>query len=128
MLLGGTWLLHPCPGRLRLVGHLLAMSYYLVRFYYLSDIYNLIFFCIVATPPSGTAEPLGLSLVGNSTNEATAARILALRQRLKLPPPGLSSKSVNPGTHLNTATLLAHEHGGGLPGESLIMVCWEVCH
>ncbi|KAJ7905017.1 kinase-like domain-containing protein [Mycena leptocephala] len=80
----------------------------------------------LATPPSGTAEPLGLSLVGNSTNEATAARILALRQCLKLPPPGLSSKSVNPGTHLNTATLLAHEHGGGLPGESLIMVCWEV--
>ncbi|KAJ7928313.1 kinase-like domain-containing protein [Mycena leptocephala] len=80
----------------------------------------------LATPPSGTAEPLGLSLVGNSTNEATAARILALRQHLKLPPPGLSSKSVNPGTHLNTATLLAHEHGGGLPGESLIMVCWEV--
>ncbi|KAJ7921281.1 kinase-like domain-containing protein [Mycena leptocephala] len=80
----------------------------------------------VATPSSGTAEPLGPSLVGNSTNEATAARILALRQRLKLPPPGLSSKSVNPGTHLNTATLLAHEHGGGLPGESLIMVCWEV--
>ncbi|KAJ7895786.1 kinase-like domain-containing protein [Mycena leptocephala] len=80
----------------------------------------------LATPPSGTAEPLGPSLVGNSTNEATVARILALRQRLKLPPPGLSSKSVSPGMHLNTATLLAHEHGGGLPGESLIMVCWEV--
>ncbi|KAJ7885239.1 kinase-like domain-containing protein [Mycena leptocephala] len=126
VLLGGTWLLHPCPDQLRFAGHLLAMLYYLVHFYYLSDIYNLIFFCIVATPPSGTVEPLGPSLVGNSTNEATTARILALRQRLKLPPPGLSSKSVNPGTHLNTATLLAHEHGGGLPGESLIMVCWEV--
>ncbi|KAJ7842432.1 kinase-like domain-containing protein [Mycena leptocephala] len=105
VLLGGTWLLHPCLGR--------------------SDLWVIYLQCL-ATPPSGTAEPLGLSLVSNSTNEATAARILALRQRLKLPPPGLSSKSVNPGTHLNTATLLAHEHGGGLPGESLIMVCWEV--
>ncbi|KAJ7926924.1 kinase-like domain-containing protein, partial [Mycena leptocephala] len=30
------------------------------------------------------------------------------------------------GTRLTTSTLLAHEHGGGLPGDTLIMICWEV--
>ncbi|KAJ6587419.1 kinase-like domain-containing protein [Mycena vulgaris] len=59
--------------------------------------------------------------------DAHAARTAALRERLKLPPAGSSRNDVPvPGTQLNTAILLHHEHGGGLPGEAKTMVCWQV--
>ncbi|KAJ6566837.1 kinase-like domain-containing protein [Mycena capillaripes] len=70
--------------------------------------------------------PLGPSIVVNAANEADKARLDATRQRLKLPPMNANSKNPVPGTRLTTNTLLAHEHGGGLPGDTLIMVCWEV--
>ncbi|KAJ7826518.1 hypothetical protein B0H13DRAFT_1918124 [Mycena leptocephala] len=66
--------------------------------------------------------PLGPSVVANAANEADKARLDATRQRLKLPPANPNSKNPAPGTHLNTSTLLAHKHGGGLPGDTLIMV------
>ncbi|KAJ7938507.1 kinase-like domain-containing protein [Mycena leptocephala] len=71
-------------------------------------------------------EPLGPSLVANAAFEADRARLEATRARLKLPPANPNSKNPVVGTRLNTGTLLAHEHGGGLPGDSLIMICWEV--
>lgn len=74
----------------------------------------------------GGLGPLGPSIVANAANEADKARLDATRQRLKLPPVNPNSKNPAPGTHLTTSTLLAHEHGGGLPGDTLIMVCWEV--
>ncbi|KAJ7021266.1 hypothetical protein C8F04DRAFT_1241479 [Mycena alexandri] len=80
---------------------------------------------VTVNPPansqlSGAPEPLGTSLALNAAREAHDARVVSLRQRFKLPLSG-----PNPGTQLNTAALLAHEHGGGLPGDSLIMICWE---
>jgi hypothetical protein len=70
--------------------------------------------------------PLGPSIVANAANEADKARLDATRERLKLPPANPNSKNPVPGTRLTTSTLLAHEHGGGLPGDTLIMICWEV--
>ncbi|KAJ7327592.1 kinase-like domain-containing protein [Mycena albidolilacea] len=70
--------------------------------------------------------PLGPSIVENAANEADKARLDATRERLKLPPANPNLKNPVPGTRLTTSTLLAHEHGGGLPGDTLIMLCWEV--
>ncbi|KAJ7708009.1 hypothetical protein B0H14DRAFT_3172661 [Mycena olivaceomarginata] len=69
---------------------------------------------------------LGPSIVANAANEADKARLEATCQRLKLPPVNPNSRNPALGTHLTTGTLLAHEHGGGLPGDTLIMICWEV--
>ncbi|KAJ7092527.1 kinase-like domain-containing protein [Mycena crocata] len=79
-----------------------------------------------SSAPSTGAIPLGPSLAVNASNETTAGRVDLLRARMKLPPANSSSKNNTPGTHLNTAALLAHENGGGLPGDPKIMVCWEV--
>ncbi|KAJ7902399.1 kinase-like domain-containing protein [Mycena leptocephala] len=91
---------------------------------------NLILFAAATNPPdstqpSGGSDPLGSSPAANATNEASAARLLALCQHLKLPLGRSSARPSTPGTHLTTTTLLTHEHGGGLPGDSLIMVRWE---
>lgn len=64
--------------------------------------------------------------MANAANEADKARLDATREHLKLPPANPNSKNPVPGTRLTTSTLLAHEHGGGPPGDTPIMICWEV--
>ncbi|KAJ7156232.1 kinase-like domain-containing protein [Mycena filopes] len=72
--------------------------------------------------PAAGPAPLRPSAVINAHSETNAQRVQSVRERLKLPPAGTSKQ----GTELTTDTLLHHEHGGGLPGEQKIMVCWQV--
>lgn len=60
-----------------------------------------------------------------STNisDANQARIAATRTRLKHV---TQTTGLGPTTHLSTATLQQHQHGGGAPGEPKTLFCFQV--
>ncbi|KAJ7087588.1 kinase-like domain-containing protein [Mycena belliarum] len=69
--------------------------------------------------PMGAPGP-GPLRTSSAINETAAARVQLVRDRLKLPAAGSSKAPA--GTELTTSILLQHEHRGGLPGETKIIV------
>ena len=64
-------------------------------------------------------------LAGKPIPETFQARAQQTQERLKRD--WNPTKTVEAGTSLTTTALLAHEYGGGVPGERQITIAYQVC-
>lgn len=64
-----------------------------------------------------------ITVISQNIPETHADLADQTRKRFRL---DVAPKKLPLGTHLNTASLLNHEHGGGVPGEDQICVAWTV--